>query len=70
MGDVVPIEQPDNYAWVIRRIRKLWYEGNVTWTPHVEKEMKRRKLLLPDIRHIIKMGTIVDHSKPGSQLEV
>jgi hypothetical protein len=66
MGDVVSIEQPENYALAIRRIRKLWYEGEVTWTTHVEKEMKRRKLLPSDLRHIIKTGIIVEHSRPQS----
>jgi hypothetical protein len=66
MGIVIPLERPDNYAWIIKRIRKLWREGDVTWTPHVEVEMKRRKLLLPDIRHIINTGIIVGHTKPRS----
>lgn len=66
MGEVIPIEQPDNYALAINRIRKLWFEGDVTWTSHVKKVMERRKLLPPDLRHIITTGLVVGHSKPGS----
>jgi hypothetical protein len=66
MGEVIPLQRPDNYAWIIRRIRKLWREGEVTWDSHLERALLKRKLLLADVRHIIDKGTIVGHSKPRS----
>lgn len=65
MGTVVQFQpRPDDYARVLRRIKKLWHEGEVEFRPYAQKRMKERNLLASDARDIIRSGRIVGHSKP------
>lgn len=64
MGNVVPLHQPDNYKWVHRRIKHLWDEGNVVPLPHAQQRMEERGFDINDVQHIIRYGSIVDHSMP------
>ncbi|MEE9219305.1 MAG: DUF4258 domain-containing protein [Acidobacteriota bacterium] len=64
MPKIVPFEDPTNYWRAIKRIRKLWQEGNVTWIPHAEEQMRVRGIDLTDVAHLIRYGRIVNHSRP------
>ncbi len=64
MGNVVPLVQPDNYKLVQQRIRTLWNQGNVIILPHAQQRMLERGLDMTDIQHIIRRGTIIEHSFP------
>ena len=65
MGEVVQLQpRPDDYARALRRIKRLWDEGEVEFIPYAQKRMKERNLLPSDARDIIKRGRIVGHSKP------
>ncbi len=62
---VVPIQDPTNFKRVEQRIRKLWEEGDVKILPHATTRMQERKIETTDIRHVIRYGRVVDHSKPA-----
>ena len=65
MGNVVPLFQPDNYKWVQRRIKQLWNQGKVVILPHAQQRMMERGLDMTDIQHILRRGTIIEHSFPA-----
>lgn len=64
MGNVVPLHDPSNYVWAIRRIKSLWNEGNFEILPHAQERMKKWKLDILDIEHIVKYGRVVEHTMP------
>lgn len=61
---VLKFDDPSNYRRAEERIRKLFQEGLVRWTHHVQERMKRRKLTAVHIEHAIRYGQIIEHSKP------
>lgn len=65
MGDVVPLQKPDDYVRALKRIRKLWEESEVEFLPHAKKQMAKRGLQVSDARHVIRYGRVIEHSKPG-----
>jgi len=68
MGTVVPFDDPGDYARIHRRIKRLWDEGTVTFPDqHVEKRMRRRKIDVLDLQHIIQYGSIISHDRKGEQ---
>lgn len=64
MGQVIPLEDPQNYKIAFQRIKRLWNEGHVEILPHAQKRMTQRRLDTNDIQHIIRYGRIVEHSQP------
>jgi len=64
MGNVVLLYDPSDHTWALRRIKRLWDEGNVILLPHARKRMEERRLDTLDIQYIIRYGLIVEHSRP------
>jgi len=66
MGHVLSLQQPrpDDYVWAIKRIKKLWNEGAIEFTPYCQRRMEQRQIFTSDVRDIIRSGHIVGHSKP------
>jgi hypothetical protein len=61
------LEDPTNYRRIITVIRRLWDEGEVQFSPHATKRMRRRGLDVNDVQHIIRYGSILSHSRPAGQ---
>jgi len=66
MADVVPLHDPTNYKRVLERIRRLWNEGTTEFPLHAQERMEEWAIDVLDIRHVIKYGRLVEHSRPGA----
>src|SRR5262245_7846309 len=66
MARVLPIEDPSNYKLALRRIKKLWNDGNTVFTGHAQTRMKEREIDVNDVQNVIAYGRIIEHSKPGN----
>ena len=64
MEEVYRLENPLNYNFAIRRIRKLWNDGYTRFTIHVQKRMNERNIDTTDIQNMIRYGRVIDHSRP------
>jgi len=64
LGQLLFFDDPLNYRQVIRRIRRLLEDGYFEVRGHAQQQMRKRKLDLLDIQHIIRYGSIEEHSKP------
>jgi uncharacterized protein DUF4258 len=69
MGQVMPLDDPGNYAVVIRRIKRLLEEGEFFITPYARQRMAQRNWDELDVIQVLKTGRIRDrsHSKPNPQ---
>lgn len=65
MAEIVPITDAADYVAVHRRIKKFWTQGQVLISTHAQDRMDGRKIGILDVEHVIKYGSVVDHSKPG-----
>ncbi len=63
MGEVVPLQDPENPKWVLRRIRELWETGEVEVTPHAQQRMVKWELDILDIQHVLRYGRVTEHSQ-------
>jgi Domain of unknown function (DUF4258) len=61
MSNVVPFENPGDYARVLRRVRRLWDEGEIQLNDHAQRAMRKRKIDMLDVQNIIRTGSIVSH---------
>lgn len=62
---ILPLfDDPENYKVAFQRIKNLWEEGEVEFTPHAQDQMSQRGCETTDLQHIIKFGRIVGHSRP------
>ncbi len=68
MGKVVRFDpqQPLRPEKAAQRIRTLWREGLVTWSPHAEQRLSDRGLNMLDVEHLVRYGRVVEHSRPGA----
>jgi len=57
-------DRPLSPRRAIERIRLLERDVGIVLTRHVRQRMAQRKLSLRDIRHCLKYGRVVEHSKP------
>jgi hypothetical protein len=55
---------PTNYKRAMWRVRRLWEEGKTEFLPHAQLRMLQRGIEVGDVRHIVKHGRIVEHSRP------
>jgi len=55
---------PTNYKRAMWRIRGLWEEGTTEYLPHARQRMRQRGVEVGDVRHTVKYGQIVEHSRP------
>ena len=67
MGDVVPLDNPSDYARVHRRIKRLWDEGTVVVLPHAQAALLKRRMDLTDVQHVVRHGSIVSHDRQKEQ---
>ncbi|MEW6683942.1 MAG: DUF4258 domain-containing protein [Nitrospirota bacterium] len=63
MGEVVPLQDPHNPKWVLRRIRELWEKGTVEVTPHAQERLRKWGLDIHDVRHVLRSGRVTEHSQ-------
>ena len=49
----------------IERIRQLERDVGIVLTGHARQRMAQRKLSRRDIRHCLKYGRVIEHSKPS-----
>ena len=63
MGEVIPLQDPQNPKWVLRRIRQLWEEGTVEILPHAQERMRKWGLDILDVRHVLHYGRVTEHSQ-------
>jgi hypothetical protein len=61
MGNVVPLDNPGDYARVHRRVKRLWNEGVFEIHQHAQQAMAKRNMDLLDVQHIVRYGNIVSH---------
>mgnify|MGYP003395180186 CR=1 FL=1 len=64
---MIPPEDPTNYRRIITVIRRLWAGGEVQFSPHAAKRMRRRSLDVNYVQHIIRYGAILSHSPPAGK---
>ncbi len=64
MGEVVALYDPQNFSRALKRIRKLWGEGNVEIPQHAQDRMSERHLDIHDVNNIIQYGQITQISRP------
>ena len=67
MSNVVPFENPRDYARVHRRMKRLWDEGVFEIHQHAQEAMAKRTIDLLDIQNIILRGSIVSHDLRDGQ---
>ncbi len=69
MGKVLGFdpERPLSNEAAAKRIRKLWAEGKVTWSPHAEERLLGRGLNMLDVEHIVRYGRVIENSRPGNR---
>ena len=58
-------DRPLSYKRVMERIRVLWKEGTVIYSPHALKRMRERKIDASDVEQLVRYGHVVSHRKPG-----
>jgi hypothetical protein len=61
MSNVVPLDNPGDYARVHRRVKRLWNEGVFELHQHAQLAMAKRKMDVLDLQHIILRGSIISH---------
>jgi hypothetical protein len=64
VGEIVPLFEPQNRSRVLKRIKKLWEQGNFEMTDHAQARMLERGLDVHDIHHIIEHGRISEIGRP------
>jgi energy-coupling factor transporter ATP-binding protein EcfA2 len=64
MGKMVPLQDPENYRRALQRIKRLWEEGKVLILSHAKGRMRKRGIDILDIQHVIRYGSVIEHSKP------
>jgi hypothetical protein len=57
------LDNPDHYARVHRRIKRLWEDGEVVITAHAQRRMAKRRIDLTDVQTIIVAGSIISHER-------
>ena len=57
-------DQPLSPRRAIERIRRLERDVEIVLTAHFRRRLVQRKLSLRDIRHCLKYGQVIGHSKP------
>ena len=58
-------DRPLSPRRAIERIRQLERDVGIVWTGHAGQRMAQRKLSRRDIRHCLKYGRVIEHSKPS-----
>lgn len=56
-------DRPLSYKRAMERMRVLWKEGTVIYSPHALKRMRERKIDAPDVEQLVKYGHVVSHRK-------
>lgn len=65
-GKVARLEdRPLSYKRAMERMRVLWKEGTVIYSPHALKRMRERKIDASDVEHVVRYGHVVSHRKPS-----
>ena len=58
-------DRPLSPRRAIERIRLLERDVGIVLTGHARQRLAQRKLSLRDIRHCLKYGRVIEHSKPS-----
>ncbi len=58
-------DRPLSPRRAIERIRQLERDVGIVLTGHARQRMAQRKLSRRDIRHCLKYGRVIEHSKPS-----
>jgi hypothetical protein len=53
--------KPLPYTAAMRRIRRLWREGNTTWREHADERRQGRKFTTPELERLMLEGNITGH---------
>jgi hypothetical protein len=67
MSNVVPFDNPGDYARVHRRVKRLWNEGVFEIHQHAQLAMGKRKMDVLDVQNIILHGSIISHDLRDGQ---
>ena len=65
MMNLVLLEDPEDYGRVERRIKKLLVDGEMVIRSHASARMRERGFDMNDVRHGLRYGQVIDHSRPG-----
>ena len=58
-------DRPLSPRQAVERIRRLERDVGIVFTSHARQRLVQRKLSRRDIRHCLKYGRVVEHSKPS-----
>jgi len=65
MGKVIRLTRSRSKRQAKKRIKRLWDEGTVEFSPHAIERLQGRGLDANDIQHVIRYGTVTQGGPSG-----